>query len=126
MKNDLIPYINDIDILVNEFNQLYQNRLHNKQKSKNFKRKKTTLTESQREKIFEKTGGLCHVCGCNLQLNAFEADHVKPYSQGGTDITDNFLPSCSQCNSYRWNYSPEEIQWILKLGVWLKRVLLRN
>ncbi len=24
------------------------------------------------------------------------------------------------CNNYRWHYSAEEIQWILKLGVWAR------
>jgi hypothetical protein len=30
------------------------------------------------------------------------------------------LPSCHTCNNYRWHYLPEEIQWILKLGVFAK------
>lgn len=120
MKDDLIPYINDVDTLVNEFNELYQNRLFKKQQAKSVNRKRIALSVTQREKIFEKTEGFCHVCGCLLEFDKFEADHVRQHAQGGSDVTDNFLPSCSKCNSYRWNYSSEEIQWILKLGVWLK------
>ncbi|MEW4923255.1 HNH endonuclease [Algibacter sp. 2305UL17-15] len=120
MENELIPFIDNLDTLVNEFNELYQDRLLKKQKSKNTDRKRTALNIKQRKIVFCKTEGLCHICGCELNINKFEADHVKPHSQGGNEITDNFLPSCSKCNNYRWNYSPEEIQWILKLGVWLK------
>jgi hypothetical protein len=25
------------------------------------------------------------------------------------------------CNNYRWDYSAEEFQWILKIGVWARR-----
>lgn len=120
MKNELIPFINDIDTLVSEFNEMYQYRLLKKQENKNDKGKKTPLNKEQRKIVFEKTDGLCHVCGCTLDIADFEADHVKPNSQGGTNVVDNFLPACSKCNNYRWNYSPEEIQWVLKLGVWLK------
>ena len=120
MKHDIIPYIENVDILTDEFKQLYQNRLFSIQKFKNDSKKNISLTSKQREIIFNKTGGLCHVCGTKLDLTAFDADHVIPHSLGGENITDNYLPSCSHCNGYRWNYSPEEIQWIFKLGVWLK------
>ena len=34
---------------------------------------------------------------------------------------ENFLPACAACNSYRWDYSPEELQWILIIGVWARK-----
>src|SRR3546814_16482243 len=30
------------------------------------------------------------------------------------------------CNNYRWDYTPDEYQLILKLGVWLKGEILRE
>jgi len=30
------------------------------------------------------------------------------------------LPACATCNNYRWHYLPEEIQWVMKLGVYAK------
>ena len=53
-------------------------------------------------------------------MNAFEADHVQAHSSTVNNKLDNFLPSCRLCNNYRWHYNPEEIKWILKLGVWLR------
>jgi hypothetical protein len=35
-------------------------------------------------------------------------------------VLDNYLPAHKTCNNYRWHYSPEEFQIILKLGVWLR------
>ena len=120
MEKELIPFIDNLETLVSEFNELYQARLVKKQDLKKTERKRTNSNSINRELIFKKTEGLCHVCGCELDINDFEADHIKPHSQGGTEVVGNFLPSCSKCNNYRWNYSPEEIQWILKLGVWFK------
>jgi|GEM_PF-1360335 len=115
-----IPFIDDINSLVEEFNDLYQNRLFIKQANKSKDNTRGVLSSLQRKLVLSKTGGLCHICGCELSEDNFHCDHIKPYSQEGTDEIDNFLPCCNFCNNYRWNYSPEEIQWILKLGVWLK------
>lgn len=119
-SRDNIPFINDLDVLIREFNKLYQERLFIKQENKKNAIERIILTKQEREVIYYKTGGLCHICGNELEIDDFSADHVKPYSQKGTECVDNFLPSCHPCNGYRWNYKPEEIQWIFKLGVWLK------
>lgn len=55
-----------------------------------------------------------------LDSTSFQADHVVSHSSGGKHAENNYLPSCFTCNNYRWHYSSEEIQIILKLGVWLK------
>jgi hypothetical protein len=39
---------------------------------------------------------------------------------------DNYLPAHAVCNNYRWDYTPDEYQLILKLGVWLKGEILRE
>jgi len=39
---------------------------------------------------------------------------------GGENRADNYLTAHSVCNNYRWFYGPEEFQWILKLGVFMK------
>lgn len=121
MKQDSIPYIDNENTLIEELNILYQKRLIKKEFNKDYKdSKRIILSKEQRQRVYNKTDGLCHVCGTKLEIDNFQADHVKPFSGGGHNIVDNFLPACSHCNNYRWDYSPEEIQWILKLGVWLK------
>jgi hypothetical protein len=79
------------------------------------------LSVSERGKIRAKTGGQCHVCGGPIEGNQWEADHVSSHSLGGKSSPDNYLPADSICNGCRWFYQPEEIQWILKLGVWLRK-----
>lgn len=96
-------------------------KLHEKRRlSKQKIPRKGRLTPLQRAKVLMKTDSRCHICGCDLTLMNFQADHVKSHVSGGNAIIENFLPSCKTCNNYRWHYSPEEIQWMLKFGVFAK------
>ena len=89
------------------------------------KHKQTTgirkrLTTSERKLVLAKTKGRCHICGGELP-DKWHADHVLPHSVGGTHKVDNFLPAHALCNNYRWDYSAEEFQYILKIGVWARK-----
>ena len=88
--------------------------------------KRQSLTKSQQKSILAKTNSRCHVCGVGIELNKFHADHVKTHISGGTHEENNYLPSCHTCNRYRWHFAPEELQVILKIGVWAKGQLLRE
>ncbi len=98
---------------------LRQQRRNNKTPSQ-----RKPLTKKQRETIFDKTNKRCHVCGIELEVNDFHADHVQSRITGGAHAENNYLPCCSTCNNLRWHYSPEEIQVIMKLGRWVKTKLL--
>lgn len=45
---------------------------------------------------------------------------MKAHSAGGKHSVDNFLPACKIYNNYRWHYLPQEVRWILKVGIWAK------
>ena len=86
------------------------------------KARRYALTQSERAAIAAKTDGRCHICGGVLDL-VWEADHVVPHSTGGLHRLENYLPAHALCNNYRWSYSPEEFQWVLKIGVWARLVM---
>jgi hypothetical protein len=88
--------------------------------------KRSSLSQAQRQIILAKTNSHCHICGIEINNGEFQADHVKPHSSGGVHSENNYLPACSLCNNYRWHYSPEEIQIILKLGVWAKTKIVND
>ena len=88
--------------------------------------KRFALTKKQREVVLAKTDAYCHICGIAVTIDAFQADHVKAHCLGGEHAENNYLPSCSTCNNYRWHYTPEEIQIILKLGVWAKTKMMND
>ena len=102
--------------LVKLINSVKQNRRISKLKNVN----RTTLSKINREKVFAKTDGNCHICDIKLDINNFQADHVKSHIMDGSSVENNFLPSCPTCNNYRWHLSSEEMQIILKVGVWAK------
>jgi 5-methylcytosine-specific restriction endonuclease McrA len=83
-------------------------------------RRRPALTPAERSKVLEATGGRCHICGGSITSKDWEADHVLARSAGGAHSPNNYLPSHSLCNNYRWHYESDEFQWILKLGVWAR------
>jgi 5-methylcytosine-specific restriction endonuclease McrA len=87
---------------------------------------RTSLTAAERLQVFAKTSGRCHICGGKVGDERWQADHVMAHSAGGTHDVDNYLPAHATCNNYRWDYLPEEFQFILKLGVWARTQIERG
>ena len=87
--------------------------------------RRSGLTKNQRERILRKTNSRCHICGGKIK-GKWQADHVLSYSSGGEHAEDNYLPAHSTCNNYRWHYSPEEFQEIMKLGIWIKTQIINQ
>lgn len=57
--------------------------------------------------VYGKTNGYCHYCGKKLSFvnygrkgfhGAWEIDHSKPKSRGGSDYLRNLVPACIECN----------------------------
>ncbi|MES9868042.1 MAG: HNH endonuclease [Candidatus Thiodiazotropha sp. LLP2] len=70
------------------------------------------VTEEKLNKIFEKTRGKCHLCHKQLAFKnygvignhgAWEIEHSKPKSKGGTDHLNNLFPACIRCNREKGN-----------------------
>jgi hypothetical protein len=83
------------------------------------------LTPTERVAVKNKTEGRCHICGGLVGEN-WQADHVLCHSDGGRHSVENYLASHALCNNYRWDYSPEEFQWILKIGVWARTQMAKQ
>ena len=63
-------------------------------------------------KIYDKTRGKCHLCHKKLAFKnygvlgakgAWEIEHSKPRSKGGTDHLNNLYPACIKCNRQKNN-----------------------
>lgn len=79
------------------------------------------LPAKERMAILSKTGGRCHICGGDIDPNSYwEADHVLRHAVGGENKSDNYLAAHGLCNTYRWDHLPDEMQWLLKIGVWAR------
>lgn len=66
-----------------------------------------SFNKKTRYLIYQKTNGKCSYCGCDLELNKMQIDHIIPIDRWGTNNLENLLPSCRQCNFYKSTMSIE-------------------
>ena len=105
--------------LARRFETLHQDRHRRAKRGRETRQERKTLTNDERAQVLEKTAGRCHLCGGPISSNGkWHADHVLAHASGGRHSIDNYLPAHKLCNKYRWDYSAEQVQWILKVGVW--------
>jgi len=110
----------DVKSFRTELRELRRQRRHRVDLGRHGRVRRSGLTRAGRHEVLRKTGGRCHICGGPIDAYDWQADHVLAHSTGGAQTVDNYLPAHSICNNYRWFYGPEEFQWIMKLGVWLR------
>lgn len=61
-----------------------------------------------RTEVFERDHYTCQYCG---QVGGgLEADHVIPFSKGGTDDLENLVTACKKCNRQKRDKSVEEFR----------------
>jgi 5-methylcytosine-specific restriction endonuclease McrA len=51
-----------------------------------------------REFVYQRDGGRCFYCHCDVPLFGAHLDHVLPVSRGGMSIYSNLVLSCRSCN----------------------------
>jgi hypothetical protein len=110
--------------LLARLRRLHEKRAAQHKAHRKSKRRRKTLRSAERDKVLAVTKKRCHICGGKI-AGRWEADHVLAFSSRGKDSPENYLPAHRLCNNYRWDYSSEEFQWILKMGVWA-RTLMKN
>ncbi len=71
--------------------------------------------------VFEKFPGRCAYCGCEINIQSMQVDHVHPKVAGGTDEMRNLLPSCRPCNNYKLFFGLEEFRTMIANQIALLR-----
>ncbi len=51
-----------------------------------------------RDKVLEKSGGKCALCGDEIRLSTMMVDHIIPMKHGGKGDIDNLQALCAKCN----------------------------
>lgn len=60
------------------------------------------LSKAERRIVYDKLGGRCAYCGCDLAYEDMQVDHFLPIRGGEErDKLDNMLPACRNCNHYK-------------------------
>lgn len=65
-----------------------------------------TIKKSERLLTYQKYGGRCAYCGCEIKYEEMEVDHfVSHMSNMGKDAIDNYMPACHDCNHVKVDYT---------------------
>ena len=86
------------------------------------------MNKKDRQIVFNKFGGKCAYCGCELQ-KGWHIDHINPIRRNETDeniermnrykttpltrvedYIENYNPACRQCNIWKSTYSIEQFR----------------
>lgn len=64
--------------------------------------KRRTITKAMRVRIFDRVGGVCHLC--KLPINAtrgekWHVEHITPLWEGGSDDEGNMAPAHVDCHA---------------------------
>lgn len=57
-----------------------------------------TFDAKQKREAYERQKGICVHCSEHFELEEMEADHIKPWKEGGTTTADNCQMLCRSCN----------------------------
>lgn len=75
--------------------------------------------DKKRREIWNKSGGKCWYCGCDLPEKGWHADHFKPIRRNWWENTclnpenqneDNKVPTCPSCNIQKGSLSVEQFR----------------
>jgi len=59
-----------------------------------------TMTEDERQKVFDRDNWQCVLCG---SIEHLQVDHKFPFSKGGTTEMSNLQTLCKKCNTKKSN-----------------------
>ena len=57
-----------------------------------------TFDKKQKREAYERQNGICVHCGKHFELEEMEADHIRPWKEGGTTVAENCQMLCRSCN----------------------------
>lgn len=73
---------------------IYPYVLDGKERSLNIR----TFSANQKREAYERQNGICPMCREHFEINKMEADHITPWSKGGTTSADNCQMLCQEDN----------------------------
>ena len=70
--------------------------------------KRKCYSPNQRKIIYEKSNGICQLCGRKIAFEDMSIDHIIPLDGGGTNGIENTQAACVACNRFKANILPEQ------------------
>ncbi|MCK5459626.1 DUF262 domain-containing protein [Candidatus Parcubacteria bacterium] len=92
LEKEIIKLMQDED--VTKKSGIYEYVLTENEKYLNIR----AFTDKQKREAYEKQKGICPKCKEHFELDEMEADHIKPWHEGGKTTEKNCQILCKQCN----------------------------
>lgn len=87
-------------------------------------KKRVLFDYTKKQKILNKSHGVCASCGRPLDVITMTVDHFIPLSKGGTNETANLVALCEDCNKKKRNFVVEPDGWYFYLDeVFVKKLV---
>ena len=88
------------------------------------------LNKDVRQIVYDKCGGHCAYCGCEITLKQMQVDHIQPHwhtlteqqanksgiIKGSHDV-ENLNPSCARCNKWKSTYNLEQFRKVVETSL---------
>lgn len=70
-----------------------------------------SFDERDKNWAYKKQNHRCAICGNEFELDQMDADHIIPWSKGGTTTRDNLQMLCRECNIRKSNHDVKYTPW---------------
>lgn len=88
------------------------------------------ISKEVRQIVFDKCGGHCAYCGCEITIKQMQVDHIQPnwhtlteqqatksgIKKGSHDI-ENLNPSCARCNKWKSTFNLEQFRTVVETSL---------
>lgn len=92
LEKEITKLMQDDD--VTKKSGIYEYVLTRNEKSLNIR----SFTPNQKREAYERQNGICAKCGEHFEIEEMEADHIKPWREGGKTISENCQMLCKPDN----------------------------
>lgn len=73
-------------------------------------RSRPSFNAKDKAHLYGQQKGKCNGCGVKFPARNMTVDHVKPFSQGGSDKPSNLQLLCNSCNSMKGNGTQAQLK----------------
>ena len=88
------------------------------------------ISKEVRQIVYDKCGGHCAYCGCEITIKQMQVDHIQPHwhtlteqqatksgiRKGSHDI-ENLNPSCARCNKWKSTFNLEQFRTVVETSL---------
>lgn len=76
--------------------------------------KRIVIPQHIRDHVYDKSNGICAICGKPISKYSYTIDHILPLSRGGTNVVENLRAVHGSCNKVKGNFTDDEMNILVR------------